>query len=124
MKKATDKHPKFIIGWIKITIKKTLEKHSKHKYKFSYLYFRCFFVDIAYIADRYCSSKTSMRAFKFLEKEWSFGLKSVSKMSQIFFNAYSNLEYNLFKAKSTWCFAFYKRREYRCYVPTRNTDSA
>ena len=55
MKKATDKHPNLITRLSKITIKKILEKHSKHKYGFSYLYFRCLFDDITYIADRHCS---------------------------------------------------------------------
>ena len=55
MKEVTDNHPNLITNLIKITIKKILEKHSKHKYGFSYLYFRCLFVDITYIADRHCS---------------------------------------------------------------------
>jgi len=59
MKEVTDNHPNLITNLIKRTIKKILEKHSKHKYGFSYLYFRCLFVDITYIADRHCSSKIS-----------------------------------------------------------------
>ena len=57
---------------------------------------------------------------KYLEKEWSFGLKSVSKMSQRFFYAYSNLEYKFCKAKITSSFKVHKRTEYRCDVSTRN----
>ena len=57
MKKVTDQHPNLITCLTKITIKKILEKHSNHKYRFLYLYFRCFFADITYIADRHCSSK-------------------------------------------------------------------
>ena len=64
MKKATDKHPNLIANLIKITIKKKLENHSKHKYGFSYLYFRCLFVVITYIADRHCSSKIGIVCFK------------------------------------------------------------
>ena len=60
MKKATEKHLNLITNLIGITIKKILQKHLKNKYGFSYLNFRCLFIDITYIADRHFSSKNGI----------------------------------------------------------------
>ena len=55
-----------------------------------------------------------MFAFKCLEKEWIFGVN----LGLRFLSENSNLEYKLCKTAYTSCSAFYKRTEYRRYVPT------
>ena len=59
-------------------------------------------------------------AFKCLEKEWTLG----EVLAKRFLSENCNLEYKLCKTASATRSAFYKRTEYRCYVPAGNTVSA
>ena len=73
MKKATDKHLNLITSSIKITTKKILEKHSKHKYRFSYLYFLCFLI-LLILPIGIAVKKFRLYASKYTEKELKFGV--------------------------------------------------
>ena len=73
-KKAIDKHSNLIISLNKITFKKILEKHSKHKYGFSNHYFLCFLI-LLILPIGIAVKKLGLYAFKCIEKELKFGVK-------------------------------------------------
>ena len=68
LKKATNKHQNLITSLVKITIKKILEKHSKHKNRFHISIFVVFLLILLIFAIDKLVQRLVKCAFKSIEK--------------------------------------------------------